>query len=162
MYCHGTWTQWSLGRVTCSHMWPQQTWGQRSSRGQWPLVQVFGKKGQCIHILWCIFKSNISMIAKVCDRESRRDSWFGNRLIIWGGGGEKQSAHCGRVTLENGVKGERFRLSGEVDTPEIIFTLAPVLIACYCMVPVLMNGTGWQTLDIYKWRLEIGERSPTL
>ena len=47
-----------------SHMWPQQTWGQRSSRGQWPLVQVFGKKGQCIHILWCIFKSNITMIAK--------------------------------------------------------------------------------------------------
>ena len=33
-----------------SHMWPQQTWGQRSSRGQWPLVQVFGKKCQCIHI----------------------------------------------------------------------------------------------------------------
>ena len=27
-----------------SHMWPQQTWGQRSSRGQWPLVQVFWKK----------------------------------------------------------------------------------------------------------------------
>ena len=47
-----------------SHMWPQQTWGQRSSKGQWPLVQVFGKKGQCIHILWCIFKSNITMIAK--------------------------------------------------------------------------------------------------
>ena len=58
--------------------WPQQTWGQRSSRGQWPLVQVFGKKGQCIHILWCIFKSNITMIAKVCDRESRRDK---NRLV---------------------------------------------------------------------------------
>ena len=59
-----------------SHMWPQQTWGQRSSRGQWPLVQVFEKKGHCIHILWCIFKSNITMIAKVCDRESRRDTWF--------------------------------------------------------------------------------------
>ena len=42
-----------------SHMWPQQMWGQRSSRVQWPLVQVFGKKGQCIHILWCIFKSSI-------------------------------------------------------------------------------------------------------
>ena len=28
-----------------SHMWPQQTWGQRSSRGQWPLVQIFCKKG---------------------------------------------------------------------------------------------------------------------
>ena len=27
-----------------SHMWPQQTWGQRSSRGQWSLVQVFGKR----------------------------------------------------------------------------------------------------------------------
>ena len=65
-----------------SHMWPQQTWGQRSSRGQWPLVQVFGKKGQCIHILWCIFKSNITMIAKVCDRESRQDTWFENRLVI--------------------------------------------------------------------------------
>ena len=64
-----------------SHMWPQQTWGQRSFRGQWPLVQVFGKKGQCIHILWCIFKSNITMIAKVCDRESRRDTWFENRLV---------------------------------------------------------------------------------
>ena len=64
-----------------SHMWPQQTWGQRSCRGQWPLVQVFGKKDQCIHILWCIFKSNIPMIAKVCARESRRDSWFENRLV---------------------------------------------------------------------------------
>ena len=67
-----------------SHMWPQQTLGQRSSRGQWPLVKVFGKKGQCIHILWCIFKSNITMIAKVCDRESRRDTWFENRLVcLW-------------------------------------------------------------------------------
>ena len=65
-----------------SHMWPQQTWGQRSSRGQWPLVQVFGKKDQCIHILWCILKSNITMIAKVCARESRQDSWFENHLII--------------------------------------------------------------------------------
>ena len=49
-----------------SHMWPQQ-----------------GVKGQCIHILWCIFKSNITMIAKVCDRESRRDTWFENRLVGW-------------------------------------------------------------------------------
>ena len=24
---------------------------------------------------------NITMIAKVCDRESRRDSWFENRLV---------------------------------------------------------------------------------
>ena len=63
-----------------SHMWRQQ----RSCRGQWPLVQVFGKKDQCIHILWCIFKSNITMIAKVCARENMRDSWFENRLVFWG------------------------------------------------------------------------------
>ena len=56
MYCHGTWTQWSWVE---SHMWPQQTWGQRSSRGQWPLVQVFGKKGQCIHIPWSVFSNLI-------------------------------------------------------------------------------------------------------
>ena len=79
-----------------SHMWPQQTWGQRSSRGQWPLVQVFGKKGQCIHILWCIFKSNITMIAKVCDRERRRDSWFENRLV------SKKSSFLVKFDIENG------------------------------------------------------------
>ena len=78
MYCHGTWTQWSLGRVT--HV-TSTDMGSKVNRGQWPLVQVFGKKGQCIHILWCIFKSNITMIAKVCDRESRRDTWFENRLV---------------------------------------------------------------------------------
>ena len=27
-----------------SHMWSQQTWDQRSSRGQWPLVQGFKKR----------------------------------------------------------------------------------------------------------------------
>ena len=27
-----------------SHMWPQQMWGQRSSRGQWPLLQVLAKR----------------------------------------------------------------------------------------------------------------------
>ena len=79
-----------------SHMWPQQTWGQRSSRGQWPLVQVFGKKGQCIHILWCIFKSNITMIAKVCDRESRRDTWFENRLVC-----ENLSCYTVKTTGQN-------------------------------------------------------------
>ena len=88
-----------------SHMWPQQTWGQRSSRGQWPLVQVFGKKGQCIHILWCIFKSNILMIAKVCDLESRRDTWFENRLVF---GFPLKSSTCSitqkQVSQENAIK----------------------------------------------------------
>ena len=65
-----------------SHMWPQQTWGQRSSRGQWPLVQVFGKKGPCIHILWCIFKSNIlqwmqkNVIAKAGETHGSRTALF--------------------------------------------------------------------------------------
>ena len=40
IYSHGTWTQWSLGRVT--HVTSTDV-GQRSSRGQWPLVQVFAK-----------------------------------------------------------------------------------------------------------------------
>ena len=41
MYSHGTWTQLSFGRVT--HKTSQQMLGQRSSRGQLPLVQVFAK-----------------------------------------------------------------------------------------------------------------------
>ena len=67
-----------------SHMWPQQTWGQRSSRGQWPLVQVFGK-GQCIHILRCIFKSNIlqwmqkNVIAKAGEIRGSRTALFSNQ-----------------------------------------------------------------------------------
>ena len=76
-----------------SHMWPQQTWGQRSSRGQWPLVQVFGKKGQCIHILWCIFKSNIlqwmqkNVIAKAGKtRGSRTALVFFFFFFAWGTG----------------------------------------------------------------------------
>ena len=38
-----------------SHMWPQQTWGQRSSRGQWPLDQGFDKKVTLSTYLRCIF-----------------------------------------------------------------------------------------------------------
>ena len=106
-----------------SHMWPQQMWGQRSSRGQWPLVQVFAKRvtvstyfdvrfmglghndpwveshmwhqqmwgqrssrGQWpfSHLNRYGVISNITMIAQVCDRESRRDSWFENRLVLRG------------------------------------------------------------------------------
>ena len=85
MYSHGIWKQWSLGRVThetstdmrilypliCifvgighndpwveSHMWPQQTWGRMSSWGQWPLVQVFEKKGHWL-------SSNLSWFASL-------------------------------------------------------------------------------------------------
>ena len=34
-----------------SHVWPQQMWGQRSSRGQWPLVQVLAKSSLYPHTL---------------------------------------------------------------------------------------------------------------
>ena len=39
-----------------SQIWPQQKWGQRSSRGHWPLFKVFFFffNGHCIHTLWCI------------------------------------------------------------------------------------------------------------
>ena len=118
-----------------SHMWPQQTGGQRSSGGSWPLVQVFDKKvtvstyfdifswnldkmilrqshtcdlnrsGIKGHLgvidrLVKFFKNsvtvstffyvyhgswtNIKMIVKVFDRESRRDSCFENRLVYLG------------------------------------------------------------------------------
>ena len=108
-----------------SHMWPQQIWGQRSSQGQLPLVQVFAKRVKCcIHIRWCIFmglihndpwveshmwpqqpwgqrssrgqwpfshlnrymygiKSNITMIAQVCDRESRQTRGLRTALLIF-------------------------------------------------------------------------------
>ena len=39
-----------------SHMWPQQTWHQRSCKGQWPLVQVLEKRSlyQWMWIQWSI------------------------------------------------------------------------------------------------------------
>ena len=42
-----------------SHMWHQQTWGQRSSRGQWPLVQFFGKKGSVYPHTFNVFSNLI-------------------------------------------------------------------------------------------------------
>ena len=72
-----------------SHMWPQQTWGQRSSRGQWPLVQVFGKKGQCIHILWSVFSNLILqwlqkyVIAKSGETRGSRTALLNLSLAIY-------------------------------------------------------------------------------
>ena len=73
-----------------TYMWPQQTWGQKSSRGQWPLVQVFGKKGSVYPHTWCIFKSNITMqkyvIAKAGETRGPRTALFGyvDLLILVG------------------------------------------------------------------------------
>ena len=67
-----------------SHMWPQQPWGQRSSRGQWPLVQF---------LVWV---KSVTMIAKVCkSRKQARTAlvimalkmknayFFERKLIFW-------------------------------------------------------------------------------
>ena len=65
-----------------SHMWPQQTWSQRSSRVN-DLWFKFLEKRVSVSTYFDVFSNllNITMIAKVCDRESRRDSWFENRLV---------------------------------------------------------------------------------
>ena len=78
MYFCGTWTQWSLGRVTYV---TSTDLGSKVILWSMTFGSCFWKNGHCIHILWCSFQSNITMIAKVCDRESRRDSWFENRLV---------------------------------------------------------------------------------
>ena len=45
---------------------------------------ILGSMTIGIHILLCIFNLIFTMIAKVCDREGRRDSWFDNRLVVNG------------------------------------------------------------------------------
>ena len=52
MYSHGTWTQWSLGRVT--HV-TSTIVGSKVILGSMTFGLSFWKKGHCIHILWCIF-----------------------------------------------------------------------------------------------------------
>ena len=68
MYFHGTRLIYNDPWVE-SHLWPQQPWGQRSSRVNDLFLNLTGG-----------VKSNITMIAQVCDRERRRDSWFENCL----------------------------------------------------------------------------------
>ena len=100
-----------------SHMWPQQMWGQRSSRGQWPLVQVFlQKRSLYLHTLmyfhgtwtqWSLgrvtHKTSTDVGSKVIEGPMtfgssfcknchcihilscmfRRDSWFQNHMFIY-------------------------------------------------------------------------------
>ena len=84
MYFHGTWAQWSMSRVTLCDL--NRLGVKSSSWGQWPLVQVYEKRVSTVYphtymFFFFFFRSNITMIAKVCDCESRRDSWFENRLV---------------------------------------------------------------------------------
>ena len=53
MYSHGTWTQWSLGRVT-RDLNRRGVKGHLGANDPSPLVQVFQKR-VTIHILWWIF-----------------------------------------------------------------------------------------------------------
>ena len=82
------------------HMKHQHMWSQRSSKGHsglltfwlkflkmvsnvfsWDLdTMILGYIGT-YHLNRYGVKSNITMIAKECDRESRRNSWFENRLV---------------------------------------------------------------------------------
>ena len=71
-----------------SHMWPQQTWGQRSSRGQWILVQVFEKRvtvSTFFHVFsWDLDTTMIPGQSHTCDPNSLgvkghlgvNDLWF--------------------------------------------------------------------------------------
>ena len=83
MYCHGTWTQWSLGRVT--HV-TSTDMGQRSSRGQWPLVQVFGKKRVSVSTYCDVFSNLILqwlqkyVIAKAGETRGSRIALFWKQL----------------------------------------------------------------------------------
>ena len=52
MYSHGTWTQWSLDKVThvtSTDVRSKVIWGSVT------FGSSFSKKVHCIHILWCIF-----------------------------------------------------------------------------------------------------------
>ena len=66
-----------------SHMWPQQTWGQRSCRGQWPLVQVFGKRIS-VSTYFDVFSNLILqwlqkyVLAKAVETRGSRTALFGN------------------------------------------------------------------------------------
>ena len=72
-----------------SHMWPQQTWGQRSSRGQWPLVQVFGNKRVSVSTYFDVFSNLIlqwlqkHVIAKAGETRGSRTA-LSFLLSIWG------------------------------------------------------------------------------
>ena len=71
-----------------SRMWPQQTWGQRSSRGQWPLVQVFGKKDS-VSTYFDVFSNLILqwlqkyVIAKASETRGSRSALFLGRSKRW-------------------------------------------------------------------------------
>ena len=84
MYFCGTWTQWFLGRVT--HVTSTDMGhGVKGHLGVNDLWFKFLQKGSLYpHTLMYYNGSwtNITMIAKVCDREGRGDSWFENRLVF--------------------------------------------------------------------------------
>ena len=69
MYSHWTWSQWSLGRVT--HMTSTDL-ESKVTLGQWPLVQIFEKRVTVSTYFYVFSNLIFTMIAKVCDRESRR------------------------------------------------------------------------------------------
>ena len=69
MYFHWTWTHWSLGRVT----YDLNSLGVKDHSEVNDLFLTLTGMG---------VKSYITMIAQVCDHESRWDSWFKNRRLF--------------------------------------------------------------------------------
>ena len=76
IYSHGTWTQWSFGRVT-----PQQTWCRR---GHWPLVKVFEKKvtvSTCFHVI--LWESDTIVLEYSCTCYLNRSGVKSHLGVIW-------------------------------------------------------------------------------
>ena len=95
MYYHGSWTQWSLGRVTHGDINICGVKGHlRIIYGYWPFGLSFWKMvsnvfswdlGRLAQITLTGMGSNliiITMIAEVCHRKIRWDSWFENHLVL--------------------------------------------------------------------------------
>ena len=76
-----------------SHMWPQQTLGQKSSRVNDLWFKVLKKRGHCIHIFWCIFLGlghNDPWVVshmwpqQTCGQRSSRGQWPLVQVLVWG------------------------------------------------------------------------------
>ena len=79
-YFHGTLIKWSLGRVT--HVTSTEV-GSKVILMSLTFWLSFGKMTLYPHsfIFYHGSWTNITMIVKVCDCKSRRDSWFENRRV---------------------------------------------------------------------------------
>ena len=107
MYFHGTWTQWSLGRVT--HKTSTDV-GSKVIYGSMTFGSSFCKNCHCIHILSCMF---------------RRDSWFQNHLYL---GVLINSQICGWESVTTKVELQWYR---QVISPHFEIQFSPCFPAAF-------------------------------